>query len=240
MSEKIEVILVDVGSTAIKCAEVIDGKFANRKVYDSIEQIQGTYKKTPAIVSTVRNNYEELKGLFQGEQDIVLNHLTHLPIRLDYKTPETLGADRIALAVGAHQLFPEENNLIIDLGTCATIDFIDSSGVFHGGIISPGLTMRMKAMSKYTKSLPDISEDWEGHEAKTLGKSTNESLLSGSLNGMTNEINATIETIKDDFASINIILTGGDAKIFESRIKAHIFAGSKIVEIGLYRIWQHQ
>ena len=73
-----------------------------------------------------------------------------------------------------------------------------------------------------------------------MAKPQRKVLRSGAFNGLLNEINATIETIRTDFASINIILTGGDAKFFESRLKAHIFAGSKIVEIGLYRIWKYQ
>ena len=95
-------------------------------------------------------------------------------------------------------------------------------------------------MADYTKSLPDISSEWEQIDQQLLGKTTRQSLLNGSYFGLLNEINASIETIKQDFTSINIILTGGDAKFFESRLKAHIFAGSKIVEIGLYRIWLHQ
>ena len=178
--------------------------------------------------------------MFGSDNTIVLDYKTPLPIQLDYDTPETLGPDRIALAVGANTLFPKQNNLIIDVGTCVTLDVVDEERVFRGGIIAPGLTTRMKAMSYYTSSLPDISNDWASIPAKVLGKSTKESLLAGSLNGLTHELKATIETIKEDFASINIILTGGDAKYFESRIKAHIFAGSKIVEIGLYRIWKHQ
>ncbi len=240
MSEKIEVILVDLGSTLIKSAEVIDGEIQNRKTWDDIGLLKGHYSETPVIISSVRKDLDQLKNLFPEKGSIILNHETTLPITLDYRTPETLGPDRIALAVGANELFPNKNNLIIDLGTCMTIDIVDSEGTFHGGIISPGLTMRMKSMAQFTKSLPDISNEWQEIDSKNYGKTTKESLLSGSFNAMIHEINSTLETLNKDFASINIILTGGDAKFFESRIKAHIFAGSKIVEIGLYRIWKYQ
>ncbi len=240
MSEKIEVILVDSGSSVIKSAEVIDGEIQNRKTWDEINLLKEYYHRSPVIISSVRKNHVELGNLFPENKNIILSHKTPLPIKLDYKTPETLGADRIALSVGAHHLFPDENNLIIDLGTCMTFDIIDNSGTFHGGIISPGLKMRMQSMAHYTKSLPDIYNEWQSVNAGDYGKTTKESLLTGSFNAMIHEIKSTIETIGKDFASINIILTGGDANFFESRIKAHIFAGSKIVEIGLYRIWKYQ
>lgn len=240
MTDKIEVILVDIGSSIIKSVEVTNGEFKNQRTWETIQQLKGNYKEIPFAISTVRNNQSELKSLFDGSNSMVLDHTCKLPIKLDYETPETLGADRIALAVGATELFPNENNLVIDLGTCATLDLVDSSKVFHGGIIAPGLMMRMKAMSTFTQSLPDISEEWQELGSLEIGKSTKQSLLAGSFNGLLKEINSTIKTFEQDFASINIILTGGDAKFFESRLKAHIFAGSKIVEIGLYRIWKHQ
>ncbi len=240
MSEKIEVILVDLGSTVIKSAEAIDGEIQNRKTWDTIDSLKKHYSGLPVIISSVRKNLSELEDLFPEKESIVLSHKTSLPIKLDYKTPETLGPDRIALSVGAHHIFPEENNLIIDLGTCATLDLVDRNGTFRGGIISPGLKMRMKAMAQFTKSLPDISEEWESIKKVDYGTTTKESLLCGSFHAMIHEIQSTIQTLNKDFASINIILTGGDAKFFESRIKAHIFAGSKIVEIGLYRIWKYQ
>ena len=93
-------------------------------------------------------------------------------------------------------------------------------------------------MAHYTSELPDISQTWETIELKSLGKSTQECLLSGSFFGIVNELNGIIEAISTDFASINVILTGGDAHYFESKLKPTIFAGSKIVQIGLYSIWK--
>ena len=159
---------------------------------------------------------------------------------MDYLTPETLGADRIAAAVGANDLFPNQNNVIIDLGTCMTIDLVDSSGTFKGGVIAPGMKMRMKSMASFTSALPDISEDEISRDSGILGKTTQECLWSGSFWGIYHEINGVIRTLEADFTSLNIIVTGGDAHYFESNLKAHIFAGSKIVQRGLYRIWKHQ
>ena len=240
MAEKIEVILVDIGSSIIKSAEVFFGEIRNRRTWKSINELESHYSNFPRVVSSVRNDQEQLKNLFIKPGDLVLTHLTKIPIELDYDTPETLGADRIALGVGANNLFPNDNNLIIDLGTCMTIDLVTEKGIFHGGAISPGLTMRMKAMAQYTHSLPDISDEWKEIPHKKYARSTKESLVNGSFKGILNEIDATIQSFQKDFASINIILTGGDSKYFDSHLKAHIFAGSKMVETGLYHIWKYQ
>ncbi len=240
MSEKIEVILVDIGTTVIKSAEVINEKIGALRNWDQITDLIMNYSDIPMVLSSVGIPPSKLAPQLNPDKDLLINHQTKIPVWLRYKTPETLGVDRMVAAVGVNHLFPDEDNLIIDLGTCATIDFIDKKGIFHGGTITPGLTLRMRAMSHFTESLPDISGEWQKIAENRSGRSTKESLLNGSLTGLTYELNAIIETYSKNFASLNIILTGGDAQFFESRIKAHTFAGSKIVEIGLYRIWKYQ
>ena len=233
MEGKIEVILVDIGNTLIKTAEATKGHLGKINTWKSLEELYQAY--SPEIpfmtcstrsVSSVRSNWT------------VLDFKTPLPIKLDYETPETLGSDRIAAAVGAYDLFPNTNSLVVDMGTCMTMDLISEDGIFNGGVISPGLGMRMKAMSEFTANLPDISQDWEMLEDKYIGKSTKECMLAGAYGGMIHEIEGLLHRLNEDFTSINVILSGGDAHHFESKLKAHIFAGSKIVLMGLYRIWK--
>lgn len=237
MDEKIEVILVDIGNTAVKTTEVIDGEFQETLFWDSITSVIDRYDGCNLMVSSVK---QLLPEIFADQQATLLSYKMPLPIDLEYDTPETLGADRIAAAVGSFHIFPERDNLIIDVGTCMTIDLVEKTGIFKGGIISPGLTMRMKAMAHYTDQLPDISEEWQNLATSELGKSTRECLYHGAFTGMVREINGVIASMEQIFTSLNIIITGGDAHFFESNLKAHIFAGSKIVQKGLYRIWQHQ
>lgn len=237
MGEKIEVILLDIGNTRIKSIEVINGVFQDQKTWKNIETFNKYYPSDIPIMISAVGKFD--RTLFNQTQVIILDYKSRLPILLDYKTPETLGSDRIAAAVGAFALYPDRDNLIIDIGTCITIDFLDKEAKFQGGIISPGLKMRMKAMSNYTSRLPDISNTWESIEKNYTGKSTKECLVSGSYYGIIHELNGTINAFTKDFTSINVILTGGDAHFFESKLKATIFAGSKIVEIGLYEIWKN-
>ncbi|MEQ9466051.1 MAG: type III pantothenate kinase [Ekhidna sp.] len=237
MSEKLEVILVDIGNSSVKTTEVSQGIFREEMVWGSFQEVAKKYGKVPMMISSVRKiDANQLRDLDAK----VLTYQTLMPITLDYETPETLGADRIAAAAGANEMFPDQDNLIVDMGTCMTIDLIDRSGTFRGGIISPGLKMRMKSMSHFTDQLPDISNEWKKINSVELGKSTKECLLSGSYWGMIHEINGVMSAMSRNFTSLNTIITGGDAHFFESKLKAHIFAGSKIVQKGLYRIWKYQ
>ena len=237
-SEKIEVILVDIGNSAIKSAEVVAGKIGDSMKWATLEELNSYYSSDHEFMLCSTRKMDETS--LEGRSVTILSHLLPLPIALAYDTPETLGADRIAAAAGANALFPKHNNLIIDLGTCVTLDLIDKHGVFRGGIISPGLKMRMKAMAHFTSQLPDISEEWTQFSSGLLGSSTKQCLLSGSFGGLKLEIQGVIDDLKKNFTSLNVIMTGGDVHYFESSIKAHIFAGSKIVQTGLYRIWKYQ
>jgi len=234
--ERPEVILVDIGNTRIKITEVFDGVLANQKTIISIESIDEIYPADiPMMISSVRK-----LDLSFGRKYTLLSNTTSLPIKLDYKTKDTLGVDRIAAAVGAYALFPESTSLIIDMGTCITIDLLENGTVFRGGVISPGLKMRFQSMAAFTDNLPDLSSEWEHTKNVLPGKSTSECMINGVIEGIRMEINGYIEQFERKFTSINAILTGGDAHFFESRIKPPIFAGLKIVETGLYRIWKYQ
>ena len=87
----------------------------------------------------------------------LLSSETPLPIHLDYKTPQTLGPDRIAAACGAWSLHRGEACLVIDAGTCITVDFVDGGGTYHGGAIMPGLRMNLQALHTFTAKLPLIT-----------------------------------------------------------------------------------
>ncbi|MBC6400965.1 MAG: type III pantothenate kinase [Ekhidna sp.] len=237
MNKKIEVLLIDIGNTCVKSAEVINKRIESEKKWNSLSDLKETYQ--PDVPFCICNTGK--RKLDFGNRPVwIVSHKSRIPLSLDYKTPETLGPDRIAAAVGCFELFPGLNSLLIDIGTCVTIDFISKKGIFEGGIISPGLKMRMKSMAESTANLPDISDEWGDIERSKIGKTTKECILQGSYFGIIREINEVIATFKREFTSINVILSGGDANHFESHIKAHIFAGSKMVLKGLYRIWKNQ
>jgi type III pantothenate kinase len=162
-----------------------------------------------------------------------LSPQTPLPISKNYETPSTLGADRIAACVGANFLFPDEDLIVIDMGTCITYDLIDKSAVFQGGIISPGVKMRFNAMHSFTKRLPLV----EPEKAPVfIGKSTSQAMQSGVMNGVLAEMEGIIERYRHKSPGMRVVLCGGDAAFFESSLKPPIFAVPELVLIGLNRI----
>lgn len=167
---------------------------------------------------------------------IQLNAQTPLPIQNHYLTPETLGRDRLAAVVGANFLYPDQNNVVIDAGTCITYDLINASGVFLGGNIAPGLTMRLQAMHQLTANLPLVDKKVP---ESPIGISTETALQNGGLMGAFWELEAFLAFCKRKLGSINVILTGGDADFFAKRMKREIFVNHDLVLIGLNKILQY-
>ena len=112
------------------------------------------YPLTKGIFSTVIDKDDELVAYLERN----LRNLVSLPIKVRYKTPETLGRDRLAAAVGANYLQPGKDLLVIDAGTAITYELVDASGSYLGGNISPGMTTRFRALNQFTKKLPLVTE----------------------------------------------------------------------------------
>ncbi len=231
-------IAVDIGNTRIKSGEFEDGQLVSVEFWDSLIQLHAIKNENVDYWTfcSVRGNQYEIDQVFQQTNHLFLNYMTPLPIQLDYKTPETLGMDRVAALVGAQTLFPKKNLLVIDVGTCNTYDILSANGVFKGGVIAPGFKMRMKAMHHYTKGLPDISDEWEDMENHVLGQTTKECIRSGSFHAAIMEMEGFIAHFSQELKDLTILLTGGDATYFESKLKGPIFAGSNLVLRGLNRI----
>lgn len=196
-------LAIDIGNTAVKWA-TFEGRTLvahgdnEKKLANLVEQADNMLAcasgKMPTLV----------------EHRPVLNSETHLPIKLDYKTPETLGADRIADACGAWSLHPGEACLIIDAGTCITIDYLDGDGVYHGGAIMPGLSMNLQALHTFTAKLPLVSLDGV-EKAPVLGRSTEESIVAGTLGATMLALAGYVALYKQKSPSLQVLLTGGDA-----------------------------
>lgn len=188
------------------------------------------------IIASVTKNLAELERLFvKFSQKIILGPDTSLPIINNYATPQTLGYDRLAAAAGANLRFPDSPVLIIDMGTAIKYDFITAAGAFKGGIISPGMQMRFKALHTFTKKLPLLEPDGI---PPLVGDSTAACIRSGVINGIIAEVNGIIERY-NQYPDLRVVLCGGDAAFFESQIKYPKFAASNLVLEGLNRILLH-
>ena len=167
---------------------------------------------------------------------LALDHATPVPIQNNYKTPETLGLDRLAAAIGAKELFPGKDLLVIDAGTALTFDLVERSGTFAGGNISPGLRSRFRSLHEFTQRLPLVEEQEHWPD---IGQTTEEAIRAGVLNGMILEMDGTIDYFRKKLPGLQPVLTGGDALFFERRLKNAIFVKFEITLIGLNRILEH-
>lgn len=164
---------------------------------------------------------------------IELNGSTPLPIKLNYETPHTLGADRIAAACGAWQLSEGSNVLVVVAGTCITYNLVDSGGNFLGGAISPGVHMRLQSMHSFTGKLPLISAEGD---FPVIGKSTETSLRSGAINGTISELEGMIFRYSQEFTDLKVLITGGDGQVLAEGLKNGIFARPELIAQGLNTI----
>jgi type III pantothenate kinase len=234
-------LIIDYGNTFVKAAifengeplEVITKPHLEDK---DILRWKQKYTVQNAILSAVRDVPEEIKNYLKEKFHFLeLTHLTPVPVKNLYETPETLGRDRLAAVVAGHDLLGTDNVLVIDAGTCITFDFVDSQGVYHGGGITPGIQMRFNALHTFTARLPLLTSRKIG---VLSGTSTEESILSGVLNGVVAEIDGIIENYMKQYPGLQIIVTGGDVDFFAEKLKSNIFATQNLVLKGLNKILQ--
>jgi type III pantothenate kinase len=234
----------DFGNTRLKCGVFINGLLAEvfSLAGSSDETIEGLLKKyRPAktiLSSVIDHNIGIEKILAEASSFHKLSSQTILPFTTPVAKPETIGADRLALAAAAVHFYKGKNNLVIGLGSCITYNFINKYNSFIGGSISPGIEMRFKSLNVYTAKLPLIKADpiAIGWNFPLIGYDTRTNILSGVLMGMAAEIDGVIDNYEEKFSNFNVLLTGGDALYFAHHLKNKIFADPDLIFKGLYAI----
>jgi len=228
-------LIVDLGNSRQKAAvfsgDTIIFQKVSATIYDSLMQIFKEFEITSAILASVVDDFSDISNYIRSKCPLlILNEKTPVPIKNAYLTPETLGKDRLASVVAAASTFPGENVLVIDAGSCIKYDFIDSSEVYWGGSISPGLNMRLKALHTFTGKLPLITLS---ESAQLTGSNTQQSILSGVVNGAVAEVNGIIEQYNEKYPGLKVVLSGGDSEYLVNKLKSEIFAVTNIVLPGL-------
>jgi type III pantothenate kinase len=230
-------ITIDVGNTFIKAAVFDNDILIKKETFSILSDLQFFLKNHPVenlIVSSVKGNADDIMtaASVNGKKIFLTNHLP-LPILNKYSTPSTLGVDRIAAACGALQLFPKQNTLIIDTGTCINYEFVNNKGEYLGGAISPGVKMRFEAMHHFTVKLPAAEPISSPH---LTGDNTLSCLQSGVMNGILEEIKGCINRYQTKYPGVRVILCGGDAHFFENHLNPTIFVAPELVLMGLNSI----
>ncbi|WP_290698147.1 type III pantothenate kinase [Lacinutrix sp.] len=231
-------LIIDIGNTYTKLAVFKNNKLLDKVRVETIKceiEIKKLHKSHKHIKSVIVSLVGKLDNKIFNflEEEFKLHILTHhskLPFKNLYSTPKTLGIDRIALVCASVAQFPDNNVLIIDAGTCITFDFVNTKNQYLGGAISPGVRMRYKALHNQTANLPLL--ETEVPEI-FIGDATANSMHSGVVNGVLNEIDGCIAQYKEKYQDLTVILTGGDAKMLSKQLKSSIFANSNFLLEGL-------
>ena len=234
-------LCLDFGNTRLKVALFEEDRLSETIVLreDSVqhlEEIIQLHQPNFSILSSVVEHSPEIEEVLTAETRFhKLNNNSKLPFTIPVGKPETVGADRLAIASAAVFVFPKKNNLVIGLGSCITYNFINQSHELVGGSISPGMEMRFKAMHQFTAKLPLVEADWN---VPLIGYDTKTNLQSGVVLGMSKEIDGIIDAYNEKYGNFNVVLTGGDIVIFEPHLKNKIFADPDLIFKGLYAISQ--
>lgn len=225
-----------------------EGKMINHFIYKQfssadVERLFDLYDISDSIISSVVNiEAAVVNTLHRRSQHFVLfDHNTPVPIVNRYDTPQTLGQDRLAAAVGAESLCPDENLLIIDAGSAITYDFVSDKGEYMGGNIAPGLKMRLTMLQRMTKKLPLV--EVEEHELIPLfGKNTRDAIAAGVIRGIAYEVKGYMRTLSEKVPHFQTFLTGGNAPYILNNVrtsrteKRDIRVEKNLVLIGLNTI----
>ena len=236
-------LCLDLGNTRWKAALFVQENLQeifvlghDQESVNALNEILQAHRPDYSILSSVVDHLMEMEEMLRARTRFhKLSNQSVLPFTIPAGKPETVGADRLALAAAAVHLFPAQNNLAIGLGTCITFNFINSSNEFMGGSISPGVELRFRAMHHFTAKLPLAKVHWN---VPLIGYDTATNLQSGVVLGVACELDGIIDLYKKRFGNFNALLTGGDIRIFEPHLKNKIFADPELIFKGLYAISQ--
>ena len=229
-------LIVDYGNSSAKVGIFENDKLIQQTAFQEEMELKKFLENFSAenfIISSVNTHAQVVSSWANAQKKFILNPTLPLPITNQYATPQTLGVDRIAAVCGAQQMFPRSNCLVIDAGTCITYEFLDQDGCYHGGGISPGLSMRFEAMHTFTARLPLVRPI---DNPPFIGNSTETFMQSGTVYGILDEIEGVITRYSDKFPALKVILCGGDTRFFENKLKGSIFAVPELVLSGLNSI----
>lgn len=240
---KKRILTLDIGNTTAKVSvfegeTLLESRSSDKLSETDVEYMALRYSPGGAVSCRVGKDLRGLENYLEsrfGGRYLRLEPSTPLPLTVEYDSRHTLGTDRIAAAAGAQAAIP---TLVIDAGTAVTEDLV-AGGRFLGGNISPGLSLRFRALNGYTSRLPLVGSDGD---LPDFGHDTVTAIRSGVLRGLLAEIRGAGDMAARRFGNVKIILTGGDAEILsgllaDEGIEAEVDCA--LVGRGLVRIFNY-
>lgn len=242
MSAETKHLILDAGNTQLKAAFFVDGelqrvhRIPNAEAMAGLQQAASWSPEAVIFGSVAALRIHDVRDQFDCPVIHFKPGIT-LPITLDYSTPETLGADRLANVCGSRKLHGTKDQLVIDIGTCVTFDLLEGGTKYLGGAISPGMRLRNQAMNDFTARLPLVETI---PNPPLTGKTTEGSLQAGIFHGLLDEMEGRINRYKEEYPELVVVITGGDSVYFEKAFKSSIFAHLNLTLLGLHEILLHQ
>lgn len=233
-------LVIDSGNTRIKVGLFDGSELIKKESFIDLNELKkfiGSVNFEHVLASSVNHDPNEILSWSSSKgKKIALTSSLPLPVRVAYLTPGTLGVDRIAAVCGALDIYPDQACLVIDAGTCINYELLDAQGIYHGGAISPGISMRFEAMHTFTARLPLVKAN---ENIGLVGNTTETCLQSGVMNGVLEEVKGIIQQYKLIYPDLVVLMCGGDYPFFENNLKPAIFVAPELVLIGLNRILRY-
>jgi len=219
---------IDIGNTSTKVAvfrdrEIVHYQRLNTLAVDDLTDLIEKFMVQRSVVSSVDEEIESLEALLKNKTTYTrFTALLTNGVQNRYRTPATLGLDRWAAMLAANSIFPDCACLVIDAGTCITYDLLNVNREYFGGSISPGITMRFKAVHEFTGRLPLVN--WDREAGIPEGTDTESAIKNGVLQGIKNEIEGFISLNNIKESALKVIITGGDTDFLFKQLQNSIFA----------------
>lgn len=245
-------LVCDIGNSKIKTAFFQNEKIFKIKIYDNVDSlikfVSGEKISGSAVSSVVPDKLEYFNTEFIscfGFRPFVINQKSKFNLKINYKTPGTLGIDRICSAEGAFYLYMKRNKkynkdvyiLSVDFGTATTINIIKYKRIFSGGLIIPGVKMMFKSLENETAQLPEVKPS---EYINIIGDSTESAIASGVINATTGAIMQTINHLKqNNKTEVIVFATGGNAKSILPYLKYDFVYEQGLVLYGIKAIYEN-
>lgn len=232
-------LMLDIGNTRMKVA--VPGTDGPRVIYQGNASVHDLLAVTSGLDidgglwCSTRGADAALEALLSEMGVERLTHETPVPLKNCYGSPQSLGMDRMAAAVGAWSMAPAGGCplLVVDAGTAITFDLVSAYGEFLGGNIAPGIGLRLRSLYEHTGMLPLVEPDGE---LPAVGHDTQTAIRCGVIQGVNRELDGYVADLRRTYPDLLIFLTGGDSLYFDIKGKSGIFAVNNLLFRGLEHI----
>lgn len=222
------------GKVEVETSSIVDVESARKPL--GIDRHSGIKIIGCSVVPRVATLIDEACKDTLGLKPVWIDGLSPLGLKIEYRTPETLGADRVANVLGALKI-AQPPLIVVDLGTATKIEAVDSEGTYVGGSIMPSAQMGLKSLEAETAQLPEVSDD---EPLPLIGQDTRSAILTGVMFGL----RYGIEGLAKQYLTLmslntplprraSLVVTGGNARLVQPMAGLEVLREAQLTAIGL-------